>query len=101
MERGQDTEVTMLPVYLHVWGFGFECTRAWILLCLSIHFAGTRSTYVLNQGLQWFSFSFHFLYLNLLLIGLKHYLCLCVGKKAGIGGGRMQKSSKAFCFQLC
>lgn len=80
----------MLPVQLHVRGFGFECTRAWILLCLPIHFAGTRSTYVLNQGLPSFSFSFHLLHLIPLFVGLKHYLSLGVGKKAGIGRGRMQ-----------
>lgn len=83
MERGEDTEVTMLPVFLHVWDFGFECTRAWILLCLPIHFAGTRSTYVLNQGLQWFSFSFHFLHLNLLLVGLKLIYACVLGKRLG------------------
>lgn len=90
MERVEDTKVIMLPVYLHVWGCGFECTRAWILLCLPIHFVGTHSTYVLNQSLRWFSFSFHLLDLNPLFVGLKHYFSLCVGKKAGIGRGRMQ-----------
>lgn len=86
----------MLPMYLHVWGFGFEGTRVWILLCLPIHFAGTRSTYVLNQGLRWFSFSFHLLHLNPLFVGLRHYLSLCVGKK---GWDRQRKNTvKHFVF---